>query len=338
MNSNLIIQNKNNKKSKICDPEVSIIIPVYNVEKWIARTIESIKNQVYQNYEAIIVDDGSTDNTKNIILKYTCDPRIKLILRNHQGVSSARNYGLINSKGKYIAFLDGDDYWDINFLSDMINHIEKSDSDICFCGVRAVDENKRLLFENFPNIEIFNGKVLSNYLLGDIQIPTGSYIVKKDIINKYNLKYSEDCKVFEDQEFRIKLLAVGRVSCVKEILLNGTQRKNSTSKVFEPVYLDSLIIFERSISFLKSNLPRRESKMYIFEIMTHTLPWRVASLFVLASLNGYKIKDNKYKIYLFKFIPHSSGDLINYLFHIFFIYFPNKSFLIKLNKIKKMRV
>jgi glycosyltransferase involved in cell wall biosynthesis len=160
LKSGSLIQKENNKKIKNCNPEVSIIIPVYNVEKWIFKTIESIKNQIYQNYEVIVIDDGSTDNTKNIISKYTDDPRFKIKMRDHHGVSSARNYGLKVSIGKYVTYIDGDDYWDINFLSSMINQIEKSDSDLVVCEFRIYDENKRLFRNVVPKIETFNDKML----------------------------------------------------------------------------------------------------------------------------------------------------------------------------------
>ena len=90
---------------------ISVIIPVYNVEKYLSRCIESVLNQTYRNLEIIIVDDGSTDDSLNICRRYEKkDKRIKVIHQDNGGLSSARNKGLMNSTGEYISFVDSDDW------------------------------------------------------------------------------------------------------------------------------------------------------------------------------------------------------------------------------------
>ena len=93
------------------NPEISIIVPVYNVEKYLKRCIDSILNQSFTDFELILVDDGSTDNSGEIIDEYAIkDERIKVIHKENGGLSSARNVGIEYSKGNYIAFVDSDDY------------------------------------------------------------------------------------------------------------------------------------------------------------------------------------------------------------------------------------
>ena len=106
---------------------ISIIIPVFNVEKYIADTINCILNQSYQNWEAILVDDCSTDGTIEIIKSFALnDSRIKLIvLETNSGPSTARNVGLDQARGNYIAYLDSDDLWMDNKLMDQLNFMKK---------------------------------------------------------------------------------------------------------------------------------------------------------------------------------------------------------------------
>jgi len=105
------------------NPFFSVIIPLYNKEKYINNTIESVLNQRFTNFEILVVNDGSTDNSLNHI-KLFSDSRIKIFNQKNQGVSVARNFGIEQSKGKYICFLDADDYWYSHFLSQNYKYIE----------------------------------------------------------------------------------------------------------------------------------------------------------------------------------------------------------------------
>lgn len=100
----------------------SIVIPVYNKEKYISRTLKSILNQTFFNFEIIIVDDGSTDNSIKILKNFD-DKRIKVVSQENKGVSSARNLGVEHSKNNYIAFIDADDIWEPEFLENINNLI-----------------------------------------------------------------------------------------------------------------------------------------------------------------------------------------------------------------------
>ncbi len=112
--------------------KISIIIPVYNSEKVIARCLESVLNQDYKNIEIIIINDGSKDRSQEIIEQYSkIDGRIKIIKTENQGVSSARNLGIQNASGKYVCFLDADDYVDKDMYNELVKQIKENDMVIC---------------------------------------------------------------------------------------------------------------------------------------------------------------------------------------------------------------
>ena len=104
---------------------VSVIIPVYNVEKYIATAVLSVLDQTYQNFELLIVDDGSPDRSAEFCQQFT-DPRIKIIHQKNRGLAGARNTGIRHAKGEYLAFLDGDDFWEPEMLAKNIAHLESS--------------------------------------------------------------------------------------------------------------------------------------------------------------------------------------------------------------------
>lgn len=127
-------------------PKVSVIIPAFNCEKYIGQTIESVLSQTYRNFELIVVDDGSTDNTKAIVKNYLQDSRIKYIYQDNSGVSAARNIGFAKSHGKYIAFLDSDDLWYPNKLEEQVRLLEMNkEIGLTNCSVNYVDENSNVI-------------------------------------------------------------------------------------------------------------------------------------------------------------------------------------------------
>lgn len=125
---------------------VSIIIPVYNASKYLAETIESINKQTYQNYEAIFIDDGSNDNSVEIIEKYKShNSRMKIIKLEHIGVSEARNIGIKNAKGRFLTFLDSDDIWFKDKLEKQVKFIKENDYAFVYCNFKYIsDDGKKV--------------------------------------------------------------------------------------------------------------------------------------------------------------------------------------------------
>lgn len=125
--------------------KVSVVIPVYNVEKYIAQTIESVLAQTYQDFEIIIVDDGSVDQTLAICQQFN-EPRLQIIQQKNRGASSARNRGIRYSQGEYIALLDGDDKWLPEKLEHQVQHLEtRPELGVSFCRAAFMDDQGKPL-------------------------------------------------------------------------------------------------------------------------------------------------------------------------------------------------
>ncbi len=199
---------------------ISIIIPLYNKEKWIFKTIQSVLTQSYKNIEIIIINDGSTDNSLKIVKKIN-DNRIKIINQKNKGVSNARNVGLEKAKGDYIAFIDADDLWNNK-------HLEKAafgflnDSKIVLSANLYIDNrNKRKfnlesLFKKKKEINDTKYYIFNNYLelisKNIFIIHTSTILIKREIIQKNKLKFDEQLKIGEDVNFWLKLSLLGSFS------------------------------------------------------------------------------------------------------------------------------
>ncbi|MFR2794264.1 MAG: glycosyltransferase family 2 protein [Eisenbergiella sp.] len=133
------------------DVEVSIIVPVYNCKKYIEKCLDSVLNQTYHDIECIVVDDGSSDGSEEVIDRIgERDERVKVIHQKNSGVSSARNRALQLATGKYITFLDGDDYLGKGYIEQLVNAAEENSSELVICGYQMVDTNGRVLKKIIP--------------------------------------------------------------------------------------------------------------------------------------------------------------------------------------------
>ncbi len=131
---------------------ISVIIPIYNIEKYLQCCVDSVLGQTYSDYEIILVDDGSTDDSGRLSDAYASyDSRIRVIHRENGGLSAARNTGIENAKGEYLFFLDGDDALHPRALELLMNTMDESSADLVFCGRTFVDENATL--ENMKEVE-----------------------------------------------------------------------------------------------------------------------------------------------------------------------------------------
>jgi len=216
-------------------PKISVIIPAYNVEKYIEKNLKSLKDQTFKDFEAIIINDGSTDNTEKIIKEVLQDTKFqwKLINQENQGVSATRNRGIIESKGEYISFLDSDDYYHPTFLEKMYNKGKEKNYDVVFCNYALVTEKGKIISirkqpTEFIDVSLDGKKVLELVLENKLSICTASYICKKDIIIHNKILYTKGSLLGEDQEFWMKVLFHAEsVNNVPETLVYYVQRKDS---------------------------------------------------------------------------------------------------------------
>ena len=163
---------------------ISVIVPVYNVESYVAECIESIQNQTYMNLEIILVNDGSTDNSGDICDQYaTYDERIKVIHKENAGVSAARNTGIEAANGDYIAFVDSDDYIAPNMYEDMLRILKENDLDILECTAFRDKGGEIIEGCNDGSLEIFNRDEALKMAMYDCFVAVWSQLYKRSAID-----------------------------------------------------------------------------------------------------------------------------------------------------------
>lgn len=199
-------------------PEISIIVPVYKVEKYLRRCIDSILAQTFKNFELILIDDGSPDNCGKICDEYAeKDKRIVVIHKKNEGCSAARNDGLKISKGKYIGFVDSDDTIESTMYEEMYNLIEKENFDVVHCDIFTINllENTKYIFKfKKPNYS-----------------PTvWSKLFKKELIQKYKIEFPLNAHMGEDLSFTEKYMLIGNnIGYTDSILYNYILNESSVS-------------------------------------------------------------------------------------------------------------
>ena len=242
-------------------PKISILVPVYNVERYIVECLESIINQTYQNLEIILVDDGSTDNSGNFCDEYASkDSRIKVIHQKNQGLATVRNVSVAAATGDYIGFVDSDDFISHDMYKDLVTIAEDKNADIVMCNLGYVDQDGN----EIPNYR--SAKPISSRELSGIDLVkelcadyNSTYVVAWNKLYRRNLfegiRYP-DGKINEDEA------VIHRIShkCKKIVFTPNAYyfyRQQPTSimnKGFSLKKLDGLSALLDRIDFLKENL------------------------------------------------------------------------------------
>lgn len=190
---------------------VSIIVPIYNTSKYLDKCIQSILNQTIKCKEIILIDDGSTDNSLEICKKYHEKYKnIKIYSNKNSGLGATRNFGILKSKGRYVGFVDSDDYIEKGMYEHLLNMSIENSSDISICGHEKIynkDNLKSIQNEGMKKEEIINKKeeIIKNYLLGEISSFACDKVFKKDFLVKNNIMFPENC-FFEDVNMVLRSL------------------------------------------------------------------------------------------------------------------------------------
>ena len=200
--------------------KISIILPTYNSDNVLENAINSVKAQTYENWELLIIENGKKGQAEQIARKIN-DERIKYIYQEEPNVSNARNVGLEKATGEYIAFIDSDDQYEINFLEKMISNMIKNKSQLVTCGYRRVfEKNKMLISENdkilnTTNIKEYLETTKENYLYNELW--NKMYISK--IIKENNIKFNKKYELGEDFLFNLDYTKyIQRASFINEPL------------------------------------------------------------------------------------------------------------------------
>lgn len=231
---------------------ISVIVPVYNVEKVLYHCIDSILNQIFNDFELILVDDGSTDNSGRICDEYAGkDTRAKVIHKQNGGVSSARNAGIEAAKGEYICFVDSDDYLESNYLKELVETKKKyPDFDNVWCGFQTVEDYNG---KNKEAVIAKNDTGNSCYSLEDIMIlherwldasPCNKLFNKRVVVNN-NIKFPEDLSLGEDLLFNFEYLdsTKGKIVVINQPLYNYI--RDGKESLDNKYYPDLLEIYRR---------------------------------------------------------------------------------------------
>ena len=252
--------------------EISMIVPVYQVEKYISQCIESVLNQTFRDFELILVDDGSKDRSGKICDSYAAkDERVCVIHTENQGAAAARNEGLERAAGKYITFLDGDDYLDNNMLARLYEEINHSEYDIVVCDfLNLLPDEKDNFIVGLSEQRVTGREILEHLKNGKnygVWTVVWNKIYKRDLLEHLRFpagKYFED-EFFSDQ-FYLKanrIHVIPDILCYHRVLASSTMNTQKTEN-----YLDLLdALQERIIIYFQHDYSEDE----IYKVLIYLL-------------------------------------------------------------------
>lgn len=190
---------------------ISVIIPLYNKEKSIIDTVNSVLNQSYRDFELIIVNDGSTDNSLSVIESIK-DSRIIIINKNNGGVSSARNLGILSAKSEYLAFLDGDDIWDKDHLLEIKRLIQYNKNILIYAtGFQKITNKQNINIKNNESEIIIIDNFFDYENTTKTLFSSSSFAINIGILKNMNLFYNEKYKFGEDVDFWYRIAKGNRI-------------------------------------------------------------------------------------------------------------------------------
>ena len=234
---------------------ISVIIPLYNKEKSVRATLESVCAQSYTDWECIVVDDGSTDNSLNVVKEFVgqidnrwIDDRLTLIFKKNGGVCSARNRGILEAKGEYVALLDGDDIWDKEYLAEQVKMIQDFPK-AAMWGINFAEMREGKIVRRVPTglPDGYRGYV-EHYFEMPKRVSdlfcSSSVVIRKDVFDKVGM-FDERIKYAEDSDMWFRIIATHKVAFYDRYLVfyqwdaeNRAMTKRRDLRSFLPYYVD----------------------------------------------------------------------------------------------------
>lgn len=260
--------------------KVSVIVPFYNVEKYIDKCLNSLVNQTLEDIEIIIVNDGSKDNSETIAREYASKYKNKIIYleKENGGLSDARNYAIPYATGEYIAFLDSDDYVEVNMYEQMYEKAKKENADIVECD---------FLWE-YPKEKIESkGRIYKDKhdILLNVRVVAWNKLIKKELIEKTKIKFPYGLR-YEDVEFFYKLIPyINKLDIVNKPFVHYVQRDNSISNSQNSRTKEIIDILDNVINYYKKNA--------IYEEYRNELEYNYARYLLCSSLLRMIMIENK---------------------------------------------
>ena len=293
-------------------PLISIIVPVYNIEKYVGNCLESICRQTYTNLEIIVVNDGSTDSSEDIIRQWQKkDKRIVVVNQQNQGVSAARNTGLDYANGDYIGFVDSDDYIHPNMYTEMYQLARKSDCTMVMCAYSAVNPDGEFMVQKIadPESQIYSEESFLDSMLDNIRnhqtfVCSWNKLYKKNLFD--DLRYPVG-KLHEDNWIiHILVYKAERIAFTDHVLYYYRQSSNSIMRSgFSIKRFDDFDAQMNRISFLESRKASRELINRFGQecVQSGISYWFQMKYFHCVSKDDEKMYYEKVKSAVQKFVP-----------------------------------
>ena len=260
-------------------PKVSVIVPIYNVEKYLEKCINSLLSQTLEDIQIILVNDGSKDNSGNIAKEYEQNNKDRVIYveKENGGLSDARNYGLKYATGDFIAFLDSDDYIEKNAYEEMYNKAIEENADYVECDFIWEFPNKIRVDKQYP----YKNK---KEMLSFVRVVAWNKLIKRQLITDNNLEFQKGLR-YEDVEFTYKLIPfINKFTYVDKPFIHYVQREGSIANVQNERTAEIFTVLDNVIEFYKKN--------NIYEKYRDELEYNYARYLLCSSLKRMcKIKD-----------------------------------------------
>ena len=232
-------------------PAISVIVPVYLAESYLSRCVESILKQSFCDFELILVDDGSPDESGKVCDSYAIkDSRVKVIHQDNKGVSSARQRGLEEARGEFVIHADPDDWVEPDWLEKLYKKIKEDNTDIVICDFDRIYADKKVHYVQRPT-SLQNEDILEDMLNEKIWGPTWNILIRKECFNRYGVSFHPKMNLWEDLYVMCLLIAKGaKVSYIPDVLYHYDSVINKTGIVMhrKESHIRSVIIFIEKLS------------------------------------------------------------------------------------------
>lgn len=281
---------ENNSSDSSSDIKVSIIIPVYNVEKYLRQCLDSLVNQTLKEIEIICIDDGSTDNSPIILEEYAKkDPRVRIFRQENQGSGIARNKAVEFAEGEYIGFMDSDDWAELNMFEKLYDNAKLNDCEIVMCPMLIINESGQGLslndkinlpyynldcFDDSFDNRVFDYKDTEDFIF-EVAVNAYNKIYKTSFVRKSGAKFAEDGLIFQDNIFFYgTYLNASRMTLIRDFLyVHRTSRPGSVQTEKGKKYIDIIKIFNMIIDIFKKSFPEYDEMKLLNRKLIHT-PYR----------------------------------------------------------------
>lgn len=244
--------------------KISVIMPIYNAYDYLRPAMDSVLGQTLTDIEFICVDDGSTDNSLSILKEYQqSDERVRILTENNAGPSIARNKGLLRARGKYVIFLDADDFFDVTLLEKLYNLAEEHNLDMAVCKF-DIYNNRKSTFED--NIRSDHGEIFdesgvvskSDYPDVILSCTTGyiwNKLFRREFLVQKELTFDNDLRVFEDTHFIVNALSLAdRVGkCYERLIHHRVYSNQPRNKLFRKYYRQVPVVYDKIKEFLRAH-------------------------------------------------------------------------------------